>query len=105
MSTLVLPIEPGEPSFTVEVELSGRLYTLGFDYNTRLAAWSMSIFDASLSPIVQGVRVVADAGLLDIFVDERLPPGQILAVDTSEKGIDPGEDDLGDRVILVYADE
>lgn len=88
--------------YTQRTILDGREYLLRFLWNMREAKWYLSIADQTGSPIVDGIKVVADFPLTRRIVDERCFPGSLIAMDTSEKGLDPGLTELGDRVVLVY---
>ncbi len=88
--------------YTQRTILDGREYVLHLRWNGRSAKWFLSVLDQDESPIVQGIKIVADFPLLESAVDDRLPPGVLLALDTTQEGRDPGLTELGDRVVLVY---
>lgn len=108
---VVVPILRGVDDagyFDLQATLDGVTYTLEFRWNVRLGAWFMNVLDAEgVEPRLIGVRLVADYPLAQNIVD-RDPPGYFLAVDTGAAagfGVDPGFDDLGSRVQLVYVPE
>lgn len=90
------------PHVRHRVRLDGRDYLLVFDWSGREGAWYVHILDASGSPIVTGRKVVANGKLGHRSIDPRRPAGLLMAVDPTGAG-DPGIDDLGRRVFLVYA--
>lgn len=100
--SVVIPITPDVPHFDFQVELDGVTYTLELRWNERDAAWYLSLLTAEEDPLVMGRKVVLDVPLWSRFKDPRVPRGLLVAVDTSQKGIDAGYDDLGRRVQLVY---
>lgn len=104
MAMSLIPIDPVDAHFSLEVDLDGATYLLEFLWNTRGEFWTLSILDAAEAPLVMGIRIVAAWELLAQYSDDRLPGGRLLTVDMSGLGIDPGRDDLGKRVILVYDD-
>lgn len=91
------------PAFDVVVSLEGREYTLGFRWNIRGACWVLDIGDAAGAPILAGVRVRVRSFLNDFPGIVGLPPGRLIAVDSSNQDLDPGLTDLGARVLILYA--
>lgn len=96
--------DPTFPSYTQRTTLDGREYVLGFDWNARDLSWYFSISDEDGAPILVGRKIVLDYPLLDRLVDDRAPPGAIVALDLSGRNEPPQLDDLGTRVILYYYD-
>ncbi len=99
---LRIPVTPDEPSFKLTVDLEGRTYILRFDWNGRANRWFMGYYDAEEVPIAVGIPMNVDSSLLRIYVDERLPPGEMMLFDTSEQHKECGRDDLGVRCDLLY---
>ncbi len=102
--------------FTLQVTLDGTTYTLEFRWNERAArtdavgnllagAWFMNVLDGEgVQPLMVGLQVVVDYPIAANVVS-RTPPGVFIAVDTGAaigSGVDPGFDDLGNRVKLRY---
>lgn len=104
MSTLVLPLAADVPHFDFQLALEGATYTLELRWNERASTWSLSAYDASGELLAAGRPVVLGAELLGRSGDARLPPGQLVAVDTSGKDLEAGRADLGARVQLVYVE-
>ncbi len=98
-----LPKSDGTP-FLIRPTLTGAEHVIEFIFNQRLGSWTLNFYDAGRSPYWLGVRGVADWSLLSRCSDPRKPPGRLYLVDTSNRGLDPGENDIGDRVRLVYDD-
>lgn len=93
-----------DPFYTTTVALDGSDYTFEWRYNQREDAW---YFDLSLTDgtiLVRGVKVVCLISLLKRFVDERLPPGVLLAWPNTDSRKLPGLHELGEdsRVTLIY---
>lgn len=104
MALNVLPLDSDDAKYTIDITLSGILLRYSFYYNGRGDFWTLDVYDTDDNPIVGGIKLVADWELWGQFNDARLPPGPLYCVDTSGQGTDPGADDLGSRVILVYDD-
>lgn len=104
MATLILPARNDVPFYDFEVDLEGRAYTVEVRWNARAGGWFLSLFDSAGAPLVMGRRVVLSANLLGQGVNAALPPGMLLAVDTTTQDTDPGRDDLGSRVLLAYVE-
>lgn len=105
MSLFQIPLPQDVPHFTQQVILDGETFTLRCHYNEREDSWYLDLLDVEQNPIVCGRKLVADWPLLHRSRHESLPPGQLYMVDVSEVGEDPSLDDIGSRVILIYADE
>lgn len=105
MLAIRLPSDTAFPS--LRVTLDGAEYLISLAWNQREGKWYLALSDSEGTPILSGVKVVADFPLLTLAKhDSACPPGEILASDTSGQGLDPFYDDMsGDspRVILMYA--
>lgn len=102
--SVIIPAGDGvSPYFDLQVVLEGVTYTLEFRWNVRLGAWFMNIYDADgTTAILVGIRLVANYMLGAYNVGYGGPPGGFAAFDTSGQGLDPGLEELGDRVQLIY---
>jgi hypothetical protein len=86
--------------------MDGVEYLLDFAWNTRDSRWYVSIKDADGVSLVESCAVVVDYPLFRKYASARLPPGYLMAIDTSGAGEDMTEmEDLGVRVQLVYLSE
>jgi hypothetical protein len=90
--------------FEFTTDLDGVDFTLTFRWNSRDPAWYMDITDAGGNVLLQGLRLSLDTPLTGRFRDLRLPDGDLMAIDTSNQGLEAGRYDLGNRVKLFYYD-
>lgn len=97
-----IPVDPTLPDQEFGVVLDKVPIVLGLRWNARAGLWVLSISDAA-GVIASGLPVVVGPGLLQRLTSPRLPPGELVAVDTAGAA-DPGERDLGARVELVYVE-
>lgn len=104
MAQFVIPVDGADGHYDLDVELGGTVYTLTLAWNTRAEHWTIAIAEFQGDTIVSGEVIRADWGLFKRHHDERLPSGTLMAIDMSDEGRDPTEDDLGVRVLLVYDD-
>ena len=102
MATFEMPVRSDLPSYTFKQELEGTVYTFGFRYNERFAAWIMDISDETGNPIILGTPVLTDVDILSRFPYESLPPGQFLCIDETGQQRNPDRDDFGDEIKLLY---
>lgn len=103
---LELPITQEGPWFSISTELDGAAFKLSFRWNERLEQWVLDVADGDGNPIVSGIRVVIDQPLLNRFRGiSGMPPGEIMAIDTENTGLDADLEDLGRRVALFYLSE
>ena len=94
--------------------LDGSDFILRFLFNQREAKWYLDIADKDGVAIVNGIKIVVGISLLRKVTDARRPPGLLTAMDTTVRDIedfaagdqslqiDPGLNDLGAGVILIY---
>lgn len=102
--------------FTLQAQLDGATYTLAFRWNERTprtaidgtvssGSWFMNVLDAEgVNALMVGIRLSVDYPTTKNIVG-RTPPGSFVAVDSGAaigNGVDPGFDDLGNRVKLFY---
>lgn len=104
MSDYIVPTRTDVEHYEQQVELDVVFYTLLLAWNHRAESWFISLSLADGTPIMSGMKVVADTPLLYYCGHPQKPPGDLLALDTSGAGVSPGLDDLGVRVLLVYRD-
>lgn len=103
MSMLEIPLFPGVSAYSEQVTLDGVLYTLRVRWNTRLSAWFLEIYDLADVLLVPPRRCVVGSAMFNAFrYIVGAPPGNAIAFDTVQRQIDPGFDDFGTRVLLIY---
>jgi hypothetical protein len=101
---IFIPTSTTESHYSQIVKLDGSDFILDFDWNQREGKWYLSVSTASDGMIQGPVKVVADWPLIYPRKDPPLPPGSLVAIDTTGEGLDPGLSDFGTRVRLVYLD-
>lgn len=99
---LQLPLRPTIPSYRYTVILDGVTYTLFYYYNSRAGKWNMQIGDNRGNLILAGHPIIAGWKIFERFKNEGLPEGTILPFDTSGENLDPGQSELGGRVLMFY---
>lgn len=104
MADFVIPTSTRQdrPHYTQRTTLDGTTYVLALNWNGREKRWMLSIRAADGTPIAEGLKVVI-GWPLNRHVRGG-PPGMLWAVDTTGAGTDPGLQDLGSRVRLIYTD-
>ena len=105
---LEIPIQPDLNAFEQRIQLDGEYYTSRFRWNPRAERWYLDLLSGDGDPIVNGIALVVGVPLtMHLRTLTGMPPGAFVCVDTDKLGNDPGFDELGVRVKLVYltADE
>ncbi len=97
-----LPLVPSLPNYRFGTTLEGEEYVFDIRWNSREESWYMSIFDGEANPIRQNIKIVLGVKLGKRVTHADFPPGAMVAVDTTNRGIEAKYDDLGERVIVVY---
>lgn len=100
---LILPTFTNTSAYHYEITLDGRDYILRFAYDARFDTWHFDVLLIDETPLAQGVRIVAGIPLLKHHhdVENRLPPGAIVAIDLNRRSIDPGRE-ITERHRLIY---
>ena len=99
---LQLPLRAGLPHYRFSVELDGADFGFSLRFNERDSYWYLSLATGAGEPILSGSRVALGMPLLRKVVSPLRPPGELIALDTSSRGLRPGRDDFGSRVLLLY---
>lgn len=102
MAVLVINADPTLPFYTQRTSLDGREYILDIQFNQRENRYYMNLRDETGALIAGGLKLIANFPINRLISDPRAPGGAIYALDTSGRGQDPGEGDLGRRVLLIY---
>jgi hypothetical protein len=89
------------------VALDDVVYRFEFEFNTRCLAWHLNVQTQDGTPLVQGIKLLANIDLLGRHKDTRLPKGRLYAIDTEEgeDGIRPEKNQLGTKLRLLYFTE
>lgn len=99
---LILDITPGEPYFSLDVELDGSTFTLEFRWNARTPGWHVTLSTIEGDELVSQRCLPLGRNLWFRNADPRLPPGSLIIFDTSGSGVEPTVDDLGARCQVYY---
>lgn len=103
-----IPIErenDDDPSFKIRTTLEEIELVLKFDWNTREERWSISVYDSLENPLFVGQVLTINNEIFERFEIEGLPPGKLMLFDTSNKVIECGLEDFGNRCRLLYLSE
>lgn len=105
MTCFLINVPPSTgQGFKFKTSLSGFQFRFIFSFNVRDGFWSFDIFDGKNALIFAGVRVQVGIPALAWLTDPRQPAGRLCFVDTSGQKRDPGQNDLGGRVLIAYDD-
>jgi len=97
MAYFQIPTQTDSDNYEFQLSLEGSAYTFIFVWNYRESCWEISIADIAYGIAIRiGVDVLASIPIIG------KPPGRLVAGDTSGQGLDPGLEDLGGRVVLLY---
>jgi len=104
MATLQIPVNGRLASQIMTIPLDGTRYRLKVYYSFRQEIWILDLQTDRESDLLVGIKIVPEWGLIARFKIPGLPPGEILAIDTSGQELPPGRNDFGfnRRVRLVY---
>lgn len=100
-----IPLQAGLPHFEVQTTLDDQAYTLELRWSVREERWYLDVYTEEREPLYRGIAVVINYRLGFRCADDRWPKGALFAVDTSTAQTDPGLEDFGERVKLIYFTE
>jgi hypothetical protein len=101
MAILEIPIL-NSSNYNFRIDLEGSTYNLGLKYNKREDRWYLDIKDEQDNPIVMGIKLVLNTSLTERFKDDRLFPGTLFLLSEADIDTDPGLEDLGTDIKLLY---
>lgn len=105
MATFALPLlKDITADYIFQTELESVTYTFRVRWNDRDQNYFLDIMDSDANPLLNGLKLCLGKIFYDRFSIAGLPPGTIIAEDTTGLGIDPVRGDLGGRVRLIYFD-
>jgi hypothetical protein len=103
MAQILPTLTDGTQAYSFHVDLEGITYGFDFSWNWMRSFWSVVIRDATGEALLSQTLRTGNALLARFQAREgRLPPGEIIVFDTSGQDKDPGLQDLGTRVQLIY---
>lgn len=102
MSVFALPVRASDPFYRFATRLADRTYLFDFEWNEQSQTWSVSMTHESGDPIFAGMTLALGANLLRYPKSEFHPAGQLVALRGDGLDADPGFDDLGETVRLIY---
>lgn len=99
----LIPLSPDDSIYDLEVELSGFMFKLDFQWNVRSEFWSITLYDAEDNLITTGVPQT-DFQLFINCTDERMPKGKFFVIDNTNSNKDITRDNFGTDILLFYED-
>lgn len=102
--SLLLPLFPAKAAYRYRLPIAGREYVLRFVWRERPASWYVDIGLTDGTWLARSQRVCTGWTLFSWVRDERMPPGTFYVYKRGASLEDPGLDDLGARVRIVYLD-
>ncbi len=104
MAIEILQLDSDHEYYESEFLLDNESFRLLARYNKRVDAWFVSLYDAEGEPIAVGRRLTVGNLLFPWLVAQSRPAGQLIALDTTDEDVDPGQYDLGNRIVVMYFD-
>lgn len=104
MASFALPTSTDLPNYSFQCDLDGTTYDLALRWGDREECWFFTLSTVDGTVLLAGRRLAVGSPLLRGFRDPRLPPGELMAVDTSGNDLEAGQTDLGARVLLMYTE-
>ena len=102
MAIQKIPLRTDLPKYTFSIILDSVVYILSIYYIRRMNRYLLDINDSNDVNLLSGIVVLLGVDFLAQHINEALPPGSLIAVNTEDGQSDAGQGELGDKVILLY---
>lgn len=105
LAVVTIPTSSDRAYYTQRVRLDGRDFNLDFAWNQREERWYLSIYDEDNQLVHAGIKILANWPLLRWYkFDDRIPGGELEAIDLTGDASPPTFDELGTdaRCQLTY---
>jgi hypothetical protein len=102
MAIFEIPTRVDVANYRYSIILEEKTYIFEFKFNGRSQLWSMSIHDEENNFLVTDIMLFHNVDLIARYKNENLPPGRFIVFDTENESKNPGRNDLGLRVKLLY---
>lgn len=99
---LILPLQPSVGNYRFSTTITDVTYIFDVRWNSRDVAWYMDVYEANLTPIIYGIKIVLGVYLGRCSRHRLFRQGVMVAVDTTSQGREATFDDLGTRVEVKY---
>lgn len=104
MAVYEIPLRSDVLNYKFSIDLESQSYTFSFHFNLRSSQWYFDLSNSDGIQIFMGLPVFVNQSVFSRFSNPLLPPGRAMFVDTSGQDKDPSQDDLGIRVLFLYAE-
>lgn len=102
MAVVVIPTRSDFDHYKFTVDLEGQNYGFSFRFNGRMQKWVFDLTSEDGTAIIESNPVYVNQLTLNRYQTDLKPKGDLMFLDTSGLNLDPTQDDLGTRVILMY---
>jgi hypothetical protein len=103
MALKQIPLDIDQVAYSFKVDLDNRPFVFELTFNSRASLWTMTIKNESDETLIAGIPIHVKQDLLRQFrYDARLPQGVLMALNVVDGVSDPGLENFGDQVVLVY---
>jgi hypothetical protein len=96
------------PSVSKEIVIDDISYIFSFVWNTRMEAWTLSIYTIENEPILVGIKLVLNYELIRMYRHLDIPQGEMYVIDITDNETKIAYDDFtssGRNLILAYYEE
>jgi len=98
------PEQSDKPELRFGAVMGGREFDMTLVWRPEQEFWTLAMVTAGNERVLDSIRVVANLDMLQPYSDSRMPPGQLIAHDTTLLQQPPGRNDWRERHRLVYVD-
>lgn len=103
MSVVLIDVLPGVPDQDLTVQLDELSFDLRLLWNARAGRWTLDLSDGE-GALFRGHVLSEGWPVLRRYQHHRAPLGELLVLDSTGRGEEPGLEDLGARHLLCYVE-
>ena len=105
MALVEIPTRHDIFNYEFYISLDNNIFFFEFKYNKRKERWSVNIYDSDKNELLNGIPALTEVDLMSQYVSKSLPAGNFMFMDKEGDQKNAEEDDLGDRVLMIYSDD
>lgn len=102
VNVATIPLRTDVFLYQFRITLTNVVYSMSLRYNGRMDRWILSIADIAGKPIISGIPLLINKDLLEQYPSLNVLAGKLIAIDVSQKFIQPTQFSFGNNNFLVY---
>lgn len=98
----IIPFQPSLPRQVLQIQLSGKTYSMRARWNTRAQLWFLNVTEENGAPVFSGAAIVLGAAIGRVSTHQLMMDGVLVARDSTGRDTEATLDTLGTLVNVLY---